>query len=149
MFESGKVSDQPSITGRNWPIPRNSFDPGDLICGYVGRGSKSLKRNNTVLGLWTIDRVHESLLLDTWPKAIPRVGSSNSIAKPRTVRAAYPGQIAIPTRTWLSSGTGMQSRRMRRQPLVVGCGLGDDAEQLAAWGLKTTAFDISQSAIRA
>jgi SAM-dependent methyltransferase len=33
--------------------------------------------------------------------------------------------------------------------LTVGCGLGDDAEQLAAWGFETTAFDISPSAIRA
>lgn len=33
--------------------------------------------------------------------------------------------------------------------LAVGCGFGDDAEQLAAWGFKTTAFDVSPSAIRA
>jgi SAM-dependent methyltransferase len=33
--------------------------------------------------------------------------------------------------------------------LVVGCGFGDDAEQLAAWGFQTTAFDVSPSAIRA
>lgn len=33
--------------------------------------------------------------------------------------------------------------------LGIGCGLGDDAEQLAAWGFRTTAFDISESAIRA
>lgn len=33
--------------------------------------------------------------------------------------------------------------------LVVGCGFGDDAEQLAAWGFETTAFDVSPSAIRA
>ena len=33
--------------------------------------------------------------------------------------------------------------------LKIGCGLGDDAEQLAAWGFQTTAFDISESAIRA
>lgn len=33
--------------------------------------------------------------------------------------------------------------------LVVGCGFGDDAEQLAAWGFETTAFDIAPSAIRA
>jgi len=32
--------------------------------------------------------------------------------------------------------------------LVIGCGLGDDAEQLAAWGFATTAFDISETAIR-
>lgn len=33
--------------------------------------------------------------------------------------------------------------------LVTGCGLGDDAEQLAKWGFRTTAFDISEAAIRA
>lgn len=33
--------------------------------------------------------------------------------------------------------------------LTIGCGLGDDAEQLAAWGFRTTAFDISETAIRA
>ena len=33
--------------------------------------------------------------------------------------------------------------------LTVGCGFGDDAEQLAAWGFETTAFDVSPSAIRA
>ncbi len=32
--------------------------------------------------------------------------------------------------------------------LVIACGLGDDAEQLAAWGFATTAFDISETAIR-
>jgi hypothetical protein len=33
--------------------------------------------------------------------------------------------------------------------LAIGCGLGDDAEQLSAWGFSTTAFDISETAIRA
>jgi SAM-dependent methyltransferase len=37
----------------------------------------------------------------------------------------------------------------RRTALTIGSGLGDDAEQLAAWGLRTTAFDISETAIRA
>jgi len=32
--------------------------------------------------------------------------------------------------------------------VVVGCGLGDDAEQLIQWGFQTTAFDISETAIR-
>jgi SAM-dependent methyltransferase len=36
-----------------------------------------------------------------------------------------------------------------KRALVTGCGLGDDAEQLAAWGFRTTAFDISEAAIRA
>jgi SAM-dependent methyltransferase len=36
-----------------------------------------------------------------------------------------------------------------KSALVVGSGGGDDAEQLAAWGFRTTAFDISETAIRA
>ena len=35
-----------------------------------------------------------------------------------------------------------------KNALVIGCGLGDDAEQLAEWGYQTTAFDISETAIR-
>src|SRR5436305_284396 len=31
--------------------------------------------------------------------------------------------------------------------LTVGCGFGDDAEQLAAWGFETTAFDVAPTAI--
>jgi len=34
-----------------------------------------------------------------------------------------------------------------KQALVVGCGLGDDAERLASLGFQVTAFDISQTAI--
>ncbi len=30
----------------------------------------------------------------------------------------------------------------------IGCGLGDDAEQLSRWGFATTAFDISPTAIQ-
>ncbi|MGH9711798.1 MAG: class I SAM-dependent methyltransferase [Candidatus Acidiferrales bacterium] len=36
-----------------------------------------------------------------------------------------------------------------KSAVVIGCGLGDDAEQLATWGFRTTAFDISETAIRA
>src|SRR5271170_2521988 len=36
-----------------------------------------------------------------------------------------------------------------KSALVIGSGLGDDAEQLAAWGFQTTAFDISATAIAA
>jgi SAM-dependent methyltransferase len=35
-----------------------------------------------------------------------------------------------------------------KKAIVIACGLGDDAEQLAAWGFATTAFDISETAIR-
>jgi len=34
-----------------------------------------------------------------------------------------------------------------KRALVIGCGLGDDAEQLASWGFKTAGFDISKTAI--
>jgi SAM-dependent methyltransferase len=34
-----------------------------------------------------------------------------------------------------------------KSALIIGSGLGDDAEQLAAWGFHTTAFDISATAI--
>lgn len=40
-------------------------------------------------------------------------------------------------------------QRAGKAALVIGSGLGDDAEQLAAWGFRTTAFDISESAVRA
>lgn len=36
-----------------------------------------------------------------------------------------------------------------KSAITVGSGLGDDAEQLSAWGFHTTAFDISETAIRA
>src|SRR5262249_34153979 len=34
-----------------------------------------------------------------------------------------------------------------KQALVIGCGLGDDAEQLAALGFLVTAFDVSPTAV--
>jgi SAM-dependent methyltransferase len=36
-----------------------------------------------------------------------------------------------------------------KNALVVGCGLGEDAQQIAAWGYRTTAFDLSPTAIKA
>ena len=43
---------------------------------------------------------------------------------------------------WIANQPGIQGRA-----LVVGCGLGDDAEWLAAAGFEVTAFDLSQSSI--
>jgi SAM-dependent methyltransferase len=36
-----------------------------------------------------------------------------------------------------------------KRALVIGSGFGDDSEQLAAWGFKTTGFDISNTAVDA
>lgn len=41
----------------------------------------------------------------------------------------------------------LDSHAPRGRTLVVGCGLGDDAEELARRGLRVTAFDLSESAI--
>jgi SAM-dependent methyltransferase len=46
---------------------------------------------------------------------------------------------------WLAEG---RVQGAGRQALVVGCGMGDDAEELARRGFEVTAFDISPSAIR-
>lgn len=35
-----------------------------------------------------------------------------------------------------------------KKALVIACGLGDDAEQLASWGFETAAFDISETAVQ-
>jgi len=35
-----------------------------------------------------------------------------------------------------------------KRALTIGCGLGDDAEQLADWEFSTTAFDVSECAVR-
>jgi len=45
---------------------------------------------------------------------------------------------------WLAAA---DRQRMGRRALVVGCGLGDDAEYLAAAGFDVTAFDIAPTAV--
>ena len=35
-----------------------------------------------------------------------------------------------------------------KRAIEIGCGVGDDAEQLAQWGFDTTAFDVSETAIQ-
>jgi SAM-dependent methyltransferase len=46
---------------------------------------------------------------------------------------------------WMRHSIGTSGK----SALKIGCGLGDDAEQLAAWRFDTTAFDVSATAIRA
>jgi SAM-dependent methyltransferase len=43
---------------------------------------------------------------------------------------------------------GSKLRGTGKRAVVVGCGLGDDAEYLAALGFQTTAFDVAPSALR-
>jgi SAM-dependent methyltransferase len=73
----------------------------------------------------------------------------------RLYAAAAAGQTAVPWDrgapsaylTQWAAARGLQGTG--RRALVVGCGLGDDAEFVAGLGFQTTAFDISPSAITA
>ena len=48
---------------------------------------------------------------------------------------------------WLDRDLPRTSAGARQRALVIGCGLGDDAEELARRGFAVTAFDISRTAI--
>ena len=84
----------------------------------------------------------------------------------RLYAAAEAGQTAVPwdrgapspfliqwaERRGLADGTGPGGRppgASRRRAVVVGCGLGDDAEFIAGHGFATVAFDVSPTAIAA
>lgn len=56
---------------------------------------------------------------------------------------ALPGAVPYLT-TWLTKN---EVNGAERSAVVVGCGLGDDAEALAAAGFAVTAFDVAESAI--
>ncbi len=59
------------------------------------------------------------------------------------------GQRVVP---WTDEGPNPNLLRFEgtgKTALVVGCGFGDDAEEVASWGFRTAAFDISPSAARA
>lgn len=73
----------------------------------------------------------------------------------RIYAAAEAGQTAVPWDRGAPSRLLVQWARDRglqgsgRRAVVVGCGLGDDAEFIAGRGFDTTGFDISASAVRA
>ena len=54
------------------------------------------------------------------------------------------GQINPNLAPWLESKSIAE---LGKRVLVVGCGLGDDAEELASLGLAVTAFDIAETAV--
>lgn len=58
------------------------------------------------------------------------------------------GQPVVP---WANEGPNpnlLPFEGTGKAALVVGCGFGADAEQVASWGFETTAFDISAAAVR-
>lgn len=76
-----------------------------------------------------------------WFEALYKEAEEGKSVVPWADRGANPGLLEF----W--SARPLETRGKRA--LVTGCGLGDDAAQLAAWGFNTTAFDISETAIRA
>ncbi len=75
-----------------------------------------------------------------WFEALYKEAEAGKSVVPWADRGANPGLVEF--RTAHPQATD------GKKALVIACGLGDDAEQLAAWGFDTTAFDISETAIR-
>ena len=74
-----------------------------------------------------------------WFEALYQEAESGDAVLPWADRKPNPGLIEFwKTHRFESSG---------QRALVIGSGLGDDSEQLAAWGFPTVAFDISKTAI--
>ncbi|HKV05229.1 MAG TPA: class I SAM-dependent methyltransferase [Candidatus Acidoferrales bacterium] len=62
-------------------------------------------------------------------------------------RAAVPWADLEPNSSLIEFWKAHPLESAGKRALVIGCGFGDDTEQLAAWGFKTTGFDISKTAI--
>jgi|SRR5277367_3854517 len=75
-----------------------------------------------------------------WFEALYQEGEAGKSVVPWADRGASPSLVEF----WKSSPQATAGKTA----LVIGCGLGDDAEQLAEWGFATTAFDIAETAIR-
>jgi SAM-dependent methyltransferase len=70
-------------------------------------------------------------------------------ARARDGDLVVPWDRHAPGRVLLEWVTDRQLSGAGRRAIVVGCGLGDDAELIASLGFDTTAFDISPSAVQA
>jgi SAM-dependent methyltransferase len=75
---------------------------------------------------------------EPWFEEIYVLARGNPDAVPWAALAAHPALVQ-----WLDEQPATPGQRA----LVVGCGLGDDAEELAARGYAVTAFDLSPTAI--
>jgi 2-polyprenyl-3-methyl-5-hydroxy-6-metoxy-1,4-benzoquinol methylase len=75
-----------------------------------------------------------------WFEVLYKESEEGKSIVPWADRGANSGLVAF----WREN----QQATAGKTALVIASGLGDDAEQLAAWGFTTTAFDISETAIR-
>jgi SAM-dependent methyltransferase len=74
-----------------------------------------------------------------WFEVLYREANAGQDVLPWADRGASPGLLEF----WEADPQATRGKRA----LVIACGLGDDAEQLAAWGFETSAFDIAETAI--
>ena len=75
-----------------------------------------------------------------WFEVLYKEGEEGKSIVPWAERGANSGLVEF----WRANPQATDGKKA----LVIACGLGDDAEQLAEWGFETTAFDISETAIR-
>jgi SAM-dependent methyltransferase len=75
-----------------------------------------------------------------WFEPLYVAASGDESRVPWADLAPNPGLIAWAGRGAASAGRGTRA-------LVVGCGLGDDAEEVARWGMQVVAFDVSPTAV--
>ena len=97
-----------------------------------------------------IERLPVSLPPCIYSAATRSDGSNRCIVGPTDRLPSSPGPICDPIRIW-SNGSILPpwlGGETLGRALVIGCGLGDDAELLAATGWSVVAFDISAEAIR-
>lgn len=88
------------------------------------------------------------IIRDSWDRGEPAGWFEHVYATALTGQGVVPWAIMTPNpdlQTWLER-SGL--RGDGRTALVVGCGLGDDAEALALLGFQVIAFDISPTAIQ-
>lgn len=75
-----------------------------------------------------------------WFEPLYAAASGDAAQVPWADLAPNPGLVAWGRRRGTEGLAG-------KRALVVGCGLGDDAEELARWGMQVLAFDVSATAV--
>lgn len=87
------------------------------------------------------------LIRDAWDKGEPAGWFEAIYAHAKTGEGRVPWAIMQPEPTLVEWATTAQLESTGKHAIVIGCGLGDDAEALSALGFDVTAFDISPTAI--
>jgi SAM-dependent methyltransferase len=75
-----------------------------------------------------------------WFEPLYAAASGDERQVPWADLAPNPGLLAWARRAGATA-------RKRGRALVIGCGLGDDAQELARWGMQVVAFDVSATAV--